>query len=58
MAVNDVPCDYGCNDRAGAMTNIKANVPRTAYRGIVSVWKDNKKVHIAPNSLVADAPVN
>jgi hypothetical protein len=38
------------------MTNIKANVPRTAYRGVVSVWKGGKKVHITPSSLSADAP--
>jgi alpha-1,3-mannosyl-glycoprotein beta-1,2-N-acetylglucosaminyltransferase len=33
---------------AGCMDNIKANVPRTAYKGIVSIWKEGVKVHIAP----------
>ena len=36
----------------GVMDNIKANVPRTAYHGIVSFWqKDSnpsRKVHLAP----------
>lgn len=36
---------------AGAMDNIKAGVPRTAYRGIVTVWKDNAYVHLVPKSL-------
>lgn len=33
---------------AGCMDNIKANVPRTAYKGIVSIWKNDVKVHLAP----------
>ncbi len=33
---------------AGAMDNIKANVPRTAYKGIVSVWKGDVKLHLVP----------
>jgi hypothetical protein len=37
---------------AGAMDNIKANVPRTAYKGIVSVWKEGVKVHIAPRTRI------
>lgn len=36
---------------AGAMDNVKAGVPRTAYRGIVTVWKDNAYVHLVPKSL-------
>ena len=39
---------------AGAMDNVKAGVPRTAYRGIVTVWKDNAYVHLVPKSLRAD----
>ena len=40
----------------GAMDNIKANVPRTAYKGIVTVYKRNKgqhpvKLHLVPASL-------
>ena len=35
----------------GAMNNIKAMVPRTAYKGVVTVWNGNKIVHIAPASL-------
>ena len=37
---------------AGAMDNIKAMVPRTAYRGIVSVWKGDKLVHLVPTSVL------
>merc|ERR1711871_1767451 len=37
---------------SGAMNNIKAMVPRTAYRGIVSVWKDDKLVHLVPTSIL------
>ena len=37
---------------AGAMNNIKAMVPRTAYRGIVTVWKDDKLVHLVPTSIL------
>ena len=43
-----------CCYRAGAMTNIKANVPRTAYRGIVTIWRGDKKVHITPVSLTEE----
>jgi len=35
-------------NRSGAMDNIKAGVPRTAYKGVVSVWKDGCRVHLAP----------
>lgn len=35
----------------GVMDNIKAGVPRTAYKGIVSFWSGNVKVHITPNHL-------
>lgn len=31
------------------MDNIKAKVPRTAYMGIVSVWKNDIKVHLVPS---------
>ena len=37
--------------RAGIMDNIKANVPRTAYHGIVTVWKEGTKLHIVPDDL-------
>ena len=37
---------------SGAMNNIKAMVPRTAYRGIVSIWKDDKLVHLVPTSVI------
>ena len=30
------------------MRNVKANVPRTAYQGVVSVWKNGAKVHFIP----------
>jgi hypothetical protein len=30
------------------MDNIKAGVPRTAYKGVVSVWIKDVKVHVAP----------
>ena len=36
---------------AGIMDNIKAGVPRTAYKGIVSTWKDDIKLHITPSDL-------
>lgn len=36
---------------AGCMDNIKANVPRTAYRGIVTIWKDGVLLHIVPKDL-------
>lgn len=35
---------------AGAMDNIKAGVPRTAYKGIVSVWKEGVKLHLVPDN--------
>jgi len=31
---------------ANCMDNIKANVPRTAYHGVVSVYKDGHRVHL------------
>jgi len=36
---------------AGCMDNIKARVPRTAYKGVVTVWKDAVKLHIAPKGM-------
>jgi len=36
---------------SGAMDNIKAMVPRTAYKGIVSVWKGDCKIHLTPDRL-------
>ena len=35
---------------AGCMDNIKAGVPRTAYSGVVTIWKDGVAVHIAPRN--------
>lgn len=39
----------------GVMDNIKANVPRTAYHGVVSFWQKDtnpsRKVHLAPVGL-------
>lgn len=35
--------------RLGAMDNIKAHVPRTAYKGIVSFWHHGVKVHLVPS---------
>ena len=35
---------------AGAMDNVKAGVPRTAYKGIVTVWKGEVRVHLVPAS--------
>jgi alpha-1,3-mannosyl-glycoprotein beta-1,2-N-acetylglucosaminyltransferase len=35
---------------SGAMNNVKAAVPRTAYKGIVTVWKDNIRVHLVPRN--------
>jgi alpha-1,3-mannosyl-glycoprotein beta-1,2-N-acetylglucosaminyltransferase len=32
----------------GIMDNIKANVPRTAYKGIVSFWVGDVKLHLIP----------
>ena len=37
---------------AGAMNNIKANVPRTAYKGIVSIWMGDTKVHLTPANFI------
>ena len=36
---------------AGCMDNIKARVPRTAYKGVVTVWKGAVKLHIAPKGM-------
>ena len=33
---------------AGVMDNIKANVPRTAYKGVVSLWIGSSKLHLVP----------
>jgi alpha-1,3-mannosyl-glycoprotein beta-1,2-N-acetylglucosaminyltransferase len=33
---------------AGVMDNIKANVPRTAYKGIVTSYRSGVKIHIVP----------
>lgn len=35
---------------SGAMNNVKAMVPRTAYKGIVSIYKDGVKVHLVPSN--------
>lgn len=39
----------------GVMDNIKANVPRTAYHGVVSFWQRHtsppRKIHLAPVGL-------
>jgi alpha-1,3-mannosyl-glycoprotein beta-1,2-N-acetylglucosaminyltransferase len=35
---------------SGVMNNVKAGVPRTAYKGIVSFWKDGVKVHLVPRN--------
>eukprot|EP01039_Chlorochromonas_danica_P005570 gene5570-6133_t len=35
----------------GIMDNIKARVPRTAYKGIVSFWSEDVKVHLVPKEL-------
>lgn len=35
--------------RAGVMDNIKAGVPRTAYKGVVSLWREDRKVYIVPS---------
>lgn len=32
----------------GIMTDLKAGVPRTAYKGVVTFFKNNKRVYIAP----------
>ena len=36
---------------AGVMDNIKANVPRTAYKGIVSLWVGEVKLHLVPRGI-------
>ena len=36
--------------RTHAMPNIKANIPRTAYKGIVSIRRGNKLIHMVPVS--------
>lgn len=35
---------------SGAMDNVKAGVPRTAYKGIVTIWKGEIKVHLVPST--------
>ena len=40
---------YRC--RAGVMDNIKAGVPRGAYRGIVTVRRGGVTLHLAPTAL-------
>ena len=37
--------------KLGIMDNIKANVPRTAYKGIVSVWIHGIKIHVVPKKM-------
>ena len=37
---------------AGVMDNIKAGVPRTAYKGIVTFYKNNIKVHVTPSTFI------
>lgn len=37
---------------SGAMDNVKAGVPRTAYMGIVTIWKGDSKVHLVPSTFV------
>ena len=37
---------------ARAMDNIKANVPRTAYKGVVTIWFGDAKLHLVPRGLV------
>lgn len=34
---------------SGAMNNVKAMVPRTAYKGIVSIYKNGVKIHLVPS---------
>ncbi len=38
---------------AGVMDNIKANVPRTAYKGVVSFWIGGSKLHLVPRGFVS-----
>ena len=33
----------------GVMADFKAGVPRTAYKGIVSIYRNQKRIYIAPN---------
>lgn len=35
---------------SGAMDNVKAGVPRTAYKGVVSLYREGIKVHLVPKS--------
>lgn len=37
---------------AKAMDNIKANVPRTAYKGVVTIWFGDAKLHLVPKGLL------
>ena len=39
-------------DKPGVMDNIKANVPRTAYRGIVELWAADAKLYLVPSGLL------
>lgn len=32
----------------GIMTDLKAGVPRTAYKGVVTFYRNNKRIYIAP----------
>jgi alpha-1,3-mannosyl-glycoprotein beta-1,2-N-acetylglucosaminyltransferase len=36
------------SNMVGVMDNIKAGVPRTAYRGVVSLWRSGTKLHLVP----------
>jgi len=53
----EVKIAYGDGDFAamaktfGVMDNSKAGVPRTAYQGVVSFWKNGKKIHLVPEGL-------
>ena len=38
---------------AGVMDNIKANVPRTAYKGVVSLWIGSSKLHLVPKGFAS-----
>ena len=40
---------------AGVMDNIKANVPRTAYKGVVTLWVGDSKLHLVPQGLVSSS---
>jgi alpha-1,3-mannosyl-glycoprotein beta-1,2-N-acetylglucosaminyltransferase len=37
---------------SGAMNNVKAMVPRTAYKGVVSLYKNGVKVHLIPSDFI------